>query len=151
MPDHLSLRSTLLLVALAFGVTFAIQALLGGGSSAAEPAAKHSVRGVVASAPTAEPDLSLAAAGTVPTLRDPRKPARKKKPSVRKVVKAAPKVAPAPVMPAAAMSPTPTAAPPYIPPAPRRVAPKPAPKPKPKPVPTSTPPDSGEFDSSDEP
>jgi hypothetical protein len=163
MPDRLSLRSTLLLVALAFGVAFAIQVLLGGGSSAAQSAAKQSAPGFVANAPGAQPDLSLTAAGTVPALRDPRqprkrrvhtrKPARKKKPSVRRVVKAAPTVAPAPVMGAAPVLPTPTAAPRYIPPAPRRSTPAPRPKPaapKPKPAPTSTPQASGEFDSSGE-
>ncbi len=148
MPDGLSLRSTLLLVALAFGLAFATQALLSGGSSAAKPAAKQSARGFVTNAPGPRVALSLAAARKVPALRDA---ARKRKPSVRRVVQAAPTVTPTPVMPAATMSPTPTATPPYIPPAPPRVAPKPVPTPKPTPPPTSTPPDSGEFDSTGEP
>jgi hypothetical protein len=158
MPDRLSLRRTLLLVALAFGLAFAVQAPLGGGSSAAEPAAKQSAPGLVASAPTAEPDLSLAAAGTVPALRDPRqprrrrvrtrKPARKNHSSVRRVVKVAPKLAPAPVMVTAPVRPTPTATPRYIAPAPRRSTPAPKPKPKPKPAPAPTPEPSSEFDSS---
>ena len=151
MPDGLSLRSALLLVALAFGLTFCVQALLSGGSPAAKPAAKQSAHGSVVSAPGAEPDSTLAAAAKVPALRD----ARKQKPSVRRVVQAAPTVAPAPVVPTTTMSPTPTAAPPYIPPAPRRVAPKPVPEPAPtsvpKPAPTSTPPDSGGFDTYGEP
>ena len=63
MSDGLSLRTTVLLVALAFGLTFAVQALLGGGSSAATPAAaKQSASKVVADAPGAAPDLRLAAA-----------------------------------------------------------------------------------------
>jgi hypothetical protein len=159
MPDRLSLGSTLLLVVLAFGLAFAVQAPLGSGSSAAQPAAKQNPPGLVASAPTAEPDPSLEAAGTVPELRDPRQPrkrrvhTRKKKPSARKVVKAAPKRAPAPVMRAAPVRPTPTAAPRYIPLArPRSTpAPKPkraAPKPKPTPAPAATPVTSGEFDNS---
>ena len=164
MPDRLSLGSTLLLVVLACGLAFADQAPLGSGSSAAEPAAKQNAPGLVASAPAADPDLSLEAAGTVPALRDPRQPRKRrvhtrkptrKKPSARKVVKAAPKLAPAPVMRAAPVAPTPTVAPRYIPPAPPRSAPAPkpkraAPKPKPTPAPTATPVTSGEFDSSGE-
>ena len=142
MPIRLSLRSALLLVALAFDLAFAIQALLGGGSSAAQPAAKQSAPGFVANAPGAEPDLSLAAAETVPALQDPRPPARKKR-RVRKVRPAA-TVAPTPV---ASVSPTPTATPQYVLPAPKRT---PTPTPKPKPTPTSTPEVSGEFDSSGE-
>jgi hypothetical protein len=155
MPHRLSLRSTLLLVALAFDLAFAIQALPGRGASAAQPAAKQSAPGLVAKAPGAEPDLSLVAAGTVPALRDPRqprkrrvhtrKPARRKKPPVRMVVTATPELAP--------MLLTPTPAPRYIPPAPRRSTPAPRPKPaapKPKPAPFSTPETSGVFDSSGE-
>ena len=161
MPDRLSLGSTLLLVVLAFGLAFAVQAPLGSGSSAAKPAAKQNAPGLVAGAPTAEPDLSLEAAGSVPALRDPRQPRKRrvytrkptrKKPSARKVVKAAPKLAPAPVMRAAPV-PTPTAAPRYIRLAPPRSTPAPKPKPaapKPTPAPTATPVTSGEFDSSGE-
>ena len=169
MPDGLSRRTALLLVAVAFGLTFCVQALLGGGSSPARPAeAKGNASATVAAeAPAAQPDLRLVAAGAVPALRDPRqprkrrapasKPARKKKPSAHKVVKAAPKLAPAPVMRAAPVAPTPTVAPRYIPPAPPRSAPAPkpkraAPKPKPTPAPTATPVTSGEFDNfGDEP
>jgi hypothetical protein len=151
MPDRLSLRSTLLLVVLAFGLAFAVQAPLGSGSSAAEPAAKQNPPGLVASAPTAEPDLSLEAAGTVPALHDPRQPRKRRahtrKPT-RKVVKAAPKLASAPVMRAAPVAPTPTAAPRYIPLAPPRSTPAPKPKPAaPKSTP-ATPVTSGEFDNS---
>ena len=160
MPDRLSLRSTLLLVALAFGLAFAIQALRNGGSPTTEPAAKESQHGSVASAPGAEPDPSLEAAAKVPALRDARKiVARKQKPSVRRVVQAAPTAAPAPVVPTATVSPTPTAALPSVPPAPPPVVRNPVPKPKstpapttvPRPAPTSTPPDSGEFDTYGEP
>jgi outer membrane biosynthesis protein TonB len=160
MPDRLSLRSSLLLVALAFGLAFAIQALVNDGSPTTNPAANESPHGSVASAPGAEPDASLAGAAKVPALRDARTiAARKQKPSVRRVVQAAPTAAPAPVEPTATASPTPTAAPPYVPPAPRPVVPNPVPKPKstpapttvPKPAPTSTPPDSGEFDTYGEP
>jgi hypothetical protein len=144
MPDRLSLRPALLMVALAFGVALVLSALLGGGSSAAQPAAKQSAPRVLTDAPGAEPDLSLEATEAVPALRDPRKrraPARKKKASARKVVNAAPKV-----KPAAPVSPMPIATPRYVPPAPRRSTP--APKPKPKPAPT--PQGSGEFDNSGE-
>jgi hypothetical protein len=151
MPDRLTLRTTLLLAALAFGLTFGTQALMGGGASAAKPAATQSAPEPVVDAPGAEADLRLAAAGTVPALRDPRrprkrrvrarKPARKTRPSVQRT----PKVSPPPMTPAPTAQPVPTAAPRYVPPAPRRVTPKPA-APKPTPAPTSPPPPSGEFD-----
>ena len=96
------------------------------------------------------------AAGTVPALREPRKPhkrrARKPKRKVRKAVRVAPRVTPAPVGAhrhgaagadrSAALHPA----------RPRRT-PAPTPKPaapKPTPAPTSTPPDSGEFDTTGE-
>ena len=150
MPNRLTLRATLVLVALAFGVASAIQSLLAGDSSAGKPAV-HDGPGFVTNAPGPGVAMSLAAAGQVPALRD----ARKKKPSVRRAVTAGPTVIPTPVMPAAPMSPTPTATPPDIPPAPPRyIPPAPSPKPatpEPSPAPTSTPPDSGEFDSIGEP
>jgi hypothetical protein len=142
MPDRLSLRSALLLIVLAFGLTFTIQALLGGGASAAKPLTAAGAPVSVAAAPGAEPNLSLAAAETVPALRNPRPPARKKR-RVRKVRPVA-SVAPTPV---ASVSPTPTATPQYVPPAPKRTA---TPTPKPKPKPTSTPEVSSEFDTSGE-
>ena len=153
MPNKVSLRTTALLIALAFGLTFAVQAL-GGGSSAATPTAKKSAVGSAADAPGAAPDLRLVAA-TVPALREPRKPRKPKvhhrkparKPTVRKVV-SAPRYTPTPMTPAPRVqpTPTPTAAPRYIPPAPRHVTPKPAPKATP--APTEAP--SGEFDTSGE-
>ena len=148
MPDGLTLRSTLLVAALAFGLAFTIQALMGGGgTSAAKPAATRSAPEPVADVPGAEPDLRLAAGKAVPALRNPRKPRKPRKRRVR-VSKPQPRVQPAPT-PTRAMSaptvvPTPTAAPRYIPPAPRQPTPKP-PAPKPTPAPTSPPP-SGEFD-----
>ena len=149
MPNRLTLRTTLVLVALAFGAAFAIQALLDGDSSAAKPAVKDA-HGFVPNTPGLKVAKSLAAAGQVPALRD----ARNKTPSVRRVL-AAPTVIPTPVMPAATIIPTPTASPPPTPPAPPRYVP-PAPSPKPAtpertPAPTSTPPDSGEFDTTGEP
>jgi hypothetical protein len=156
MPGRLSLRFTLLLVAVAFGLTVAVPMLLGGGSSAAAPAAKQGAQRSPVDAPGAEPNLRLAAAGTVPALRDPRQPRKRhvrthkpaRKPAVRRVVRAAPRVQRAPVVPAPTARPEPTAAPRYVPPAPRYVAPvhhtKPA-APKPTPAPTA-PPASGEFD-----
>ena len=156
MPDGLTPRATVLLVAVAFGVAFCVQALLGGGSSPARPAeAKQQVAADASTdTPAAQPSVRLVAAGTVPALRDPRKPrkrrARKPKRTVRKVVRVAPRVTPAPVVPTATAQPVPTAAPRYIPPAPRRTpAPTPA-APKPTPPPASTPPDSGEFDTTGE-
>ena len=147
MPDGLSLRTTALLVALAFALAFGVQALLGGVSSAAKPAAKASV----ADAPGAAPELRLAATQTVPALREPRQPRRHKRldpkpvhkptPAVKNPVGTAPEFTPTP---AASVSPTPTAAPP----APPHVTP--APKPRAAPAPTSTP-ASGEFDTTGEP
>ena len=121
MPERLSRRTTLLLVTLAFDLTFAVQMLLGAGSSAEAPASRPSAPSIVADAPAAEPDLRLVAAGTVPPLRDPRSrraPARKPKRAARKVTQAAPAVRPAPIQPAATMQPAPTATPQYTPPAP---------------------------------
>jgi hypothetical protein len=155
MPDRLTLRATLILVAIALGLAFAI-GTLAGGSPAAKPTAK-SGRGPVTSAPGARVELSLTAASTVPALRHPeqararrvhaREPARIESASVE----AAPKLAKAPVVRGAPISPTPTAAPRYIAPTPHRVAPTPVPKHKPEPTAISTPPDSGEFDTSGEP
>lgn len=147
MPNRLTLRATLVLVALAFGAAFAIQALLGGDSSAAKRAAKDAP-GLVTNAPGLRTAKSLAPVGQVPALRE----ARNKKPPVRRVVAAAPAVIPTPT---ATMSPTPTASPPPPPPPPPRYIP-PAPSPKPAapertPAPISTPPDSGEFDTTGEP
>jgi hypothetical protein len=162
MPDGLTPRATVLLVALAFGLTLCAQALLGGGSSPARPAeAKQNASASIAvEEPASQPDVRLVAAGTVPALREPRKArkrrVRKPKRTARKVVRVAPRTRPAPVVPAATARPAPTAAPRYvppaapryIPPAPRRT-PKPA-APKPTPPPASTPPSSGEFDTSGE-
>ncbi len=159
MPDGLSLRTTVVMVAVAFGLTFAVQALLGGGSPAARPAAKQSVARLVADTPGAAPDLRLVAAATVPALREPKQPpkrkvrARKPKRSVRRFVKVAPRPTPAPIMPAATVEPTPTPTPRYVPPAPRYITPAPRPQPtlpKSTPVPTSAPP-SGAFDTSGDP
>jgi hypothetical protein len=151
MPDGLSLRVTALLVALAFGLTFAVQALMSGGSPAAKPAAEHRTAGATTDAQGAAPDVRLVAAGAVPALREPRRPkvhVRKPKRTAPRVVMAAPRSAPRPVTPVA--TPAPTAAPRYVPPVPRYIAPAPRPKPvapKPKPAPTAAPP-SGEFDTS---
>ena len=150
MPHGLSLRTALLLVGLAFGLTFAVQVLVGGGSSGQKPPAKRSAAARVADAPASAPDLQLAGAA-VPALREPRqprghkrldrKPVNKPTPAVRNPVGTAPEFTPTP---AASVSPTPTAAPP----APPQVTP--APKPRAAPAPTSTP-ASGEFDTTGEP
>jgi hypothetical protein len=159
MPEGLTPRATVLLVALVFGLAFGIQALLGGNPSpskpAAEPVVAASTDADVAAAP---PDLRLVAAGTVPALRDPRKPpkqhrVRKPKRSVRKMVVVAPKPTPKRV---ATPKPVVTPAPRYIPPAPRYTAPaprRPTPvrTPAPRPAPTTAPTDSGEFDTTGEP
>ena len=157
MPDGLTPRATVLLVAFAFGLAFCAQAVLGGESSPGRPAeAKQNATAASRGAPAAQPRLQLVSAGTVPALRDPRKPherrARKPKPKVRQAVRVAPTVTPEPVVPTATAEPVPTASPRYIPPTPQRT-PAPTPKPatpKPTPPPTSTPPDSGEFDTTGE-
>jgi len=159
MPDRLTSRTTVLLVVLAFGLTFAVRALVSGGSSAAEPPAKQDAPTLVAEAPDAEPDLQLGAA-TVPALQDPRKP-RKRRVRARKPkrrVARAPRVQPRPVMPAATAQPAPTAVPRSAAPvpAPQRFTPAPQPRPRPPapqptPAPTSGPPTSGEFDTTGEP
>jgi hypothetical protein len=152
MPDRLTLRTTLVLAAVALGVAFGVGALADGRASVAKPTAK---RGPVPATSTPVPvvDLTLTAAGTVPVLRAPpqrrerrmraRRPARIASPSVT------PAPTPAPVVPAETASPTPTAAPPQVAPAPPAVAP--APKPKPLPTPAATPESSGEFDTTGEP
>jgi len=144
MRNRLTVRATLVLVAFAFGVAFAIHPLVAG--SAEQPTVQDRP-GVVTDAPGPDVAVSLAAARQVPALRD----ARRKKRAVR----AAPTVAPT-----ATWTPTPTATatatptPTTAPPAPQ--APPPAPRPTPAapeatPAPTSTPPDSGEFDTTGEP
>ena len=90
MPNGLSLRTTALLVALAFALAFGVQALLGGVSSAAKPAAKASV----ADAPGAAPELRLAATRTVPALREPRQPRKHKRLDRKPVHKPTPAVRP---------------------------------------------------------
>ena len=160
MPDRLSLRSTLLLVALAFGLAFAIQALLSGGSPTANPAANESRTGPSASAPAAEPDPSLAVAAKVPALRDARKHAARKQKPLRPQGRAGGAYG----RPGASRAhrdhePDADRRPAPSPPAPRPVVPKPVPTPKPTPAPTtvpmpaptSTPSDSGEFDTNGEP
>jgi hypothetical protein len=156
MPGGLTLRSTAFLVALAFGLTFGIRVLFGGGSSAAEPSRTQSAARSAAEAPGAQPDLRLAAAGAVPALREPRltrkvhdrKRAHQPKPTVREPVDAPPEKTPAAGTPAASVSPTPSAAPRDIPRPPPDITP--APKPRATPAPSSTP-ASGEFDTSGEP
>ena len=153
MPDGLTLRSTALLVALAFGLSFGIQMLRGGGSSAAEPSRTQSATGSAAEAPGAQLELRLAAAGAVPALREPRAKRkvhdRKRAPEPKPTVPldAPPQKTPTPA-PAASVSPTPSAAPRDIPRPPPAITP--APTPRATPVPRSTP-ASGEFDTSGEP
>jgi hypothetical protein len=156
MPNNLSRRATLLLLGVAFGLTFTVQMLLSDGASPTEPKAKRSARAAVAGAPAAEPELRLAAAGTVPALREPRRPRMPRKPRPKrtpapKVVAAEPTVEPEPLPPAATVQPTPTAAPRYIPPRPQPQRKPAAPKPTPAPTPVPTaPPPSGDFDTSGE-
>ena len=154
MPDRLTFRATLVLVAIALGLALAI-GTLGGGSSGAKPTAK-SGPGPVLSPPRAGAELSLPAARPVPALRDPQPPSKRRvRPRTpthieSAPVEAAPKLAQAPVVRGAPISPTPTAAPRYIAPKPHRGAPTPVREPKPEPTATSTPPGSGEFDTSGE-
>jgi hypothetical protein len=143
MPHRLSLRATVVLVALAFGLSLAVQALLSGGSSAAAPGADRSVTAFSAAEAGAAPDLELDPAGTVPALREPRQPRKRRAPS-RTRTRAA--VTPPPVATATPVV-TATPAPPAPTPFSRSVAPAPRSTPKPAPAPTSPPP-SGEFDTS---
>lgn len=144
MPGGLSQRAALLLVALAFGVAFAVRALPLGSST--DPAVERGAAGLVAR------DLQLAAAGTVPALRQPRKPRARTRERARRVapsspVTPAPTVAPEPAAPTATPQPTAVPTPRYVPPtataAPRYVPPPPTP------APTAAPP-SGEFDTTGE-
>ena len=135
MPRGLSQRTALLLVALAFGAAFAVRALPRSGSST-EPASKKGT-----AAGLAARDLRLAAAATVPALRQPRKPRTRTAEVVLTVGTPAsvPSVQPvgtATVDPIPTVTAQPTA-PRYVPPAP----------PPPRPSPTVAPP-SGEFDTS---
>jgi hypothetical protein len=142
--NRLTVRATLVLVAFAFGVAFAIQPLLGGESSAERPTVQDRPR-VVTDAPGPDVALSLAAR-QVPALRDAR---RKKKRPVRAAPTVAPTATSTPTPPAATASPTPSTAPPALPPPP---TPRPTPAaPKPTPAPTTTVPDSGDFDTTGEP
>jgi len=163
MPDRLSVPFTLLLVALVFCLTIAIETLLSAGSSSAKPTTRDSAPASPASTPRSEPDLALRAAVRLPALRDPRKPARKKRPKRTRKKRVTQVRAPAPAAsfpPAVSVRPTPTATPRYVPPAPRYVPPAPtyvapaprAPRPTPTaPTPTAAPPSSGEFDTTGEP
>ena len=137
--NRLTVRSTLVLVAFAFGVAFAIQLLLGGESSAERPTVQDRPR-VVTDAPGPDVALSLAAR-QVPALRD----ARTKKSPVRAAPTVAPTATSTPTPPAATASPTPSTAPPAPPAPPPTPRPTPA-APEPTPAPTTTLPDSGEFD-----
>ena len=159
MPDGLSRRATLLLVAVAFGLTFCVQVLLGGGSSAGaagEP--KQSARGRSRRTHLPrEPDLRLvggrdrAARCAIRASRASAAP-RKPKRAVRKVRRPRPPSRPRPSVPAATAQPAPTAAPRYIPPAPTRQRPgAEAAAPSPRRRRPPTPPPSGEFDTTGEP
>ena len=150
MPSSLTPRIAVVLISLAFSVGFGLRAL--GGSSAPKAADGHA-RAEVAERPGPKPDMALAAARTVPDLKDPRvRPVRKPKPRPRpkrrQVVVAAAKPPPVHVVsrpdPTPASAPRP-AAPRYVPtPAPRYVAPRRTPAATPKAAPAP----SGEFDTS---
>src|SRR5215212_3242224 len=126
MPRRLSLPGTLVVVALAFALAFAVSALAGGGSTAAAPAAERTTSHVAPPAPVAQPAPQLAAVSAVPALRVPlkrraraRKPARKFTQVVRPVVTAAPRSRPKSRKRTATAQPVATAAPRYVAPAPR--------------------------------
>ena len=80
MPHRLSRRATLLLLGVAFGLTFTVQLLLSDGSSAPERKVARNVPAAVAGAPAAAPRLRLVADGTVPALREPRRPRKPRTP-----------------------------------------------------------------------
>ena len=68
MPDRLTLEATLVLVAVALGLAFAVQVLVAGGVPATMPTAQR-VPALVQSIPGSAMDLELRAAQTVPALR----------------------------------------------------------------------------------
>lgn len=154
MPDRVTRRAALVLIALAFGLAFAVQAFAG-----SSPAPKRATTTpVTTNEPGPEADLSLAAATRVPALRDPIKPKPKPKPKPRKKPRPAPKPAPrtaptAPMMAAPTPQPTPVATPRYVPtrvPTPRYVPPRRTPAPRSTPAPTPPEP-SGDFDTTGDP
>jgi hypothetical protein len=164
MPRSLTLASALALALLAFNVTLVAGRVLGSGRSAATPpAAATAAPAAAVSASGRMADLTLAAIGSPPALADARATHRRRsharrvrRPIVLSVAPRRPR-ARTPAVPAAApASPTPTAAPRYIP-APKPVSqrpgsPTPAPRLKPRPTPApSQPPTSGEFDLTGEP
>jgi hypothetical protein len=161
----LSPRATLLLVVLAFDLALAVSLLVARGAPTPESAA-----GRTASAPAGRPapavsGVRLKAAGTVPALREPRRPVHARKRVRRRthvethfvraiatparVVRRAQKAPVAKTRPERTATAAPHYVPPaprYVPPAPRPVAPRPAPVvAKPRPAPTAPPP-SGTFD-----
>ena len=148
MPDGLTFQATLVVVAVAFGLAFGVQVLVGGGASAGKPNAKQGPA-LVQSTPGSAVDL-LTAARAVPGLRASRAPQegrvqpRRPTPVARRAVTPVVRLVSAPVSPAESARPTPTAVPRDVAPPPPRVAP--APKPKPESTPTSTPESRGRFD-----
>jgi hypothetical protein len=151
MPDRLTFQATLVLVAVALGLAFGIQVLVGGGASAAKPTAKRGPA-LVQSTPASAMDPELTAARAVPALRAPRtgrvQPRRPTRIAGRSVTPALTLVSTS-VAPAGSARPTPTAVPRDVTPPPPRVVP--APKPEPEPTPFSTPESSGDFDTTGEP
>lgn len=138
MPGGLSRRTAMLLVALAFGATFAFEALPDSGSPTERTAGKGTAADRLASR-----DLGFRAT-TVPALREARKAPARVAHRVRTIA------TPPPVTPVRTVEPGPpdptVTAQPTSPPAPRYVPPAPPP---PTPAPTAAPP-SGEFDTTGE-
>jgi hypothetical protein len=146
MPDRLTFQATLVLVAVALGLAFGVQVLVGGGASAAKPTAKRGPA-LVQSTPASAMDPELTAARAVPALRAPRtgrvQPRRPTRIARRSVTPALTLISTS-VAPAGSARPTPTAVPRPVASLPPRVVP--APKPKPEPTPTSTPESPSDLD-----
>jgi outer membrane biosynthesis protein TonB len=150
MPDGLTLRTTVVLVAVAvaFGLAFAVQSVPFSSRAGDGTRARSSFTGDVARAGGPQFDVRLTAAERMPALREPRAAPKRKAsrrpvaPAVPSIVTPAPSPLPLPVEPTATISPVPTPAP-HLPPPPART-------PQPTPVPTAAPPPSGHFDTTGE-
>jgi len=149
MPDRVTRRTALILIAAAFCLALAVQAFAGGSSTPQRVVQAKDA--ALAEQPGPAADLALKATPRIPALRNPikPKPKRKPKPKPKKRPKAVAAPVPRAMAPAATPTPTPLATPQYVPtpaPTPRYIPPRRTP------APTATPPPepSGDFDTTGE-